>query len=116
MWRGKTAHTTCAPSTSLQLAERSERRADLLSEELRLFSGREVAALVDLVEVDQVSEGAPRPCLRGSIDLPRKDRDGHRERDLGGLLLDRVQDAVVVLPVQPSGRGRAVRQPVQRDV
>jgi hypothetical protein len=51
------------------LAERSERRSALGAEELRLFPRREVTALVDLVEVDQVAIGAPRPCLRGSIDV-----------------------------------------------
>jgi Carbon-nitrogen hydrolase len=49
-------------------------------------SGREVPALVDLVEVDQVAMSAPGPCFRGSIDLLRKYRDGHRERNLVGLL------------------------------
>ena len=70
-------------------AQRPERGAELGGEELRLFPRREVAALVDLVEVDQVAIGAPGPCLRGSIDLARKYRDGDRERDLGGLLRGR---------------------------
>ena len=101
----------------LLLAERSERRADLLREELRLLPRREVPALVDLVEVDQVAIGPPGPRLRGSIDLVRKDRDGHRERDLGRFLRGREQHALAAgLPVQPRGRGGAVRQPVQRDV
>ena len=38
----------CAP----RFAERPERRADLLSEELRLFPGRKVPAFVELVVVD----------------------------------------------------------------
>ena len=75
------------------LAQRSERGPELGREELRLLPRREVAALVDLVEVDQVAIGAPGPCLRGAIDLPRKDRDGDRERDLGGLLRGRTGDA-----------------------
>ena len=70
-------------------AERSERGAELGGEELGLLPRREVAALVDLVEIDQVAIGAPGPCLRGSIDLLRKHRDGHRKRDLGGLLRGR---------------------------
>src|SRR5688572_23299874 len=69
-----------------RLAERSERRPELGTEELRLLPGGEVTALIDLVKVDQVSVGAPRPCLRGSVDLLRKYRDGHRERYLRGLL------------------------------
>src|SRR5262245_29891563 len=89
--------------------QRPERRAELLREELRLFPGREVAALVDLVEVDQVLVGAPGPGLRGSIDVLRKYRDGHRERALGGLPgggTRRVASAV--LPIEPPRRGRGV--------
>src|SRR5215207_7054924 len=67
-------------------AQGAERRPELGREELRLLPGREVAALVDLVEVNQIAIGAPGPCLRGSLALPRKHRDGHRERDLVGLL------------------------------
>src|SRR5215831_14740244 len=67
-------------------AERPERSAELGTEQLRLLPRGEVTALVDLVEVDQVAIGAAGPCLRGPIDLAREDRDGHRERDLGGLL------------------------------
>jgi hypothetical protein len=53
-----------------------------------------VSALVDLVEVDQVAIGPPGSRLRGSIALPRKDRDGHRERDRGGPLRGRKSRAV----------------------
>src|SRR5260370_36126193 len=45
-----------------RLAQRFERGAELRAEKLRLLPGREVSALVDLVEVDQVAIGAPRPC------------------------------------------------------
>ena len=76
-----------------------------------------MSALIDLVEVDQVGIGAPRPRLRGSIDLVREYRDGHRERDLGGLLRGRAGDASSgVLPVDARCGGAGVRQPVQRDV
>jgi hypothetical protein len=67
-----------------RLAERPKRRAHLLREELRLFPGGEVSALVDLMEVDQVAIGSPRPCLRGSIDVVRKHRDGDQ---LSGAIL-----------------------------
>src|SRR4029077_6423419 len=73
------------------LTQRPERGSELRAEKLWLFPGREVTALID-VEIDQVPIGVPGPCLRGSIDLLRKYRDGHRERDLGGLLRDRGQD------------------------
>src|SRR5262249_25807573 len=62
-----------------------ERRTQLRREQLRLLPRREVTALVDLVEVDQVLVGTPGPCLRRSIDVLREDRDGYRQRDLGGL-------------------------------
>src|SRR3954465_14690709 len=64
-----------APKSSDRFAEESERLSELGTEELRLFPRGEVSAPVDLMEVDQVAIGAPGPCLRGSIALPRKDRD-----------------------------------------
>jgi hypothetical protein len=76
-----------------------------------------VSASVDFVEVDQVSVGAPRPCFRGAIDLIGKHRDRHRQRNLGGLLRGREEDALAAgLPLEPRRRGSAVRQPVPRDV
>src|SRR3984893_2345400 len=101
-----------------RLAERSERRSELGTEELGFLPRGEVSALVDLVEVDQVAIGAPGPCLRGSVDVVRKYRDGHRQRDLGGLLRARTNDAAsrTVLPVQPPRRGCAIRQPIERNV
>src|SRR5262245_41007183 len=74
----RAARMVCAlPFTSRRFAERSESGANFGSEELGLLPRREVSALVDLIEVDQVAIGAPGPCLRRSIDLPRKYRDGH---------------------------------------
>src|SRR5690242_15676535 len=100
------------PKFSDRFAEWSEGGSKLDSKELRLFPGREVATLVDLVEVDQVAIGASGPCLRGSIDLLGKYRDGDRERDLGGFLRGRNNNASsAVLPVQPPCRSSAVRQP-----
>jgi hypothetical protein len=51
------------------LAKRFERRAQLRREQLRVLPHCEVAAPVGLVEVDQVAEGAPGPCLLGAKDL-----------------------------------------------
>src|SRR5438876_398370 len=86
--------------------KRSECGTELGREELGLLPCREVSALVDLVEVDQVAIGAPGPCFRGSVYVLRKYRDGDRQRDLGGLLRGRNNDAAscAVLPVQPRGR------------
>src|SRR5712675_1177755 len=69
------------------------------------------------MEVDQVPIGAPGPCLGGSIDILRKYGDGHRERNLGGLLRGGTENVpAAVLPVQPPCGGCAVCQPVERDV
>src|SRR5258706_435594 len=70
------------------------------------------------MKIDQVLIGAAGPRLRGTIDVLWKYSDCHRQRDLGGLLRGRTKDAAAraVLPVQPPGRGSAVRQPVQSDV
>src|SRR5215213_7505172 len=98
----KSARTFCTPMSSDGFAEGSECRSELGTEELRLLPRGEVTALVGLVEVDQVAIGAPGPALRGSVALPRKDRDRHRERDLSGHLRARKsRTASAVLPVQP---------------
>src|SRR5262249_38303262 len=81
-----TAGNICPHSSRSQLAQRLERRAQLSGEELWLLPCREVTAPVDLMEVDQVAIGASGPGLRSPIDVLRKDRDAHRDRDLGGLL------------------------------
>ena len=80
--------------SALGSANRSERGTEFSGKELGLLPRGEVAALVDFVEVGQVAIGAPRPGFRGSIDLVRKNRDGHGERDLGGLLRGREKNAL----------------------
>src|SRR6516225_3775801 len=72
-------------SANGEFAQWSKACANLFRKELRLLPRGEVSALVDLMEVDQVAIGAPCPCLRGSIDIVRKYRDRHRQRDLGSL-------------------------------
>ena len=100
------------------LPKRYERGTELGRKEFGLLPRREVPALVDLMEVDEVAIGAPGPCLGGAIDVLREYRDGDRERDLAGPLRCRNDDAAscAVLPVQPSCRGGGVCKPVQRDV
>src|SRR4051812_30450057 len=61
------------------LPERPERCADFSREQLGLFPGREVPALVDLVEVDEIAISAPGPGLGSSVDLVRKHGDGDRQ-------------------------------------
>src|SRR3954452_16700688 len=97
--------------------KRPECGAQLGGEKRWLLPGSKMTAFVDLVEVGQVAIGAPGPRLRGLIALARKDRDGHRQRDLRGLLGTRKGGtAPAILPVKPRRGGGAVRQPVQRDV
>ena len=51
----------------LRLAQGPERRPELLIEQFRLLPGREVAALVDLVEAGQVGVGTLGPAARRSM-------------------------------------------------
>src|SRR5262249_56292927 len=93
-----------------RLAKSPERGAHLLGEELRLFPGREVSALVDFVEVDEVGVGAFRPASRSLVLLARKDADG----DWKGEALH-VEEAALVLPIQARGGNPRVGQPVEPD-
>src|SRR5262249_9624234 len=85
--------------------ERPERGSQLGAEQRRLFPRREVATLVDLVEVDQVAVGAPGPRLRGTVGIVGKYGDGTRQPDFASLLRCRKDDAAAraVLPVQSRG-------------
>jgi hypothetical protein len=51
----------------LRLAQGPERHPELFREQFRLLPGGEVAALVDLVEVDEVGVGTLGPAARWSI-------------------------------------------------
>jgi hypothetical protein len=86
------------------IAQRPERRPEFLSEHLGLLPRREVAALVGLVEVDQVAIGAPGPGFGSLVIFVRKYGDGHRELDFVGLLGGRKNNrSSAILPVQPRG-------------
>jgi hypothetical protein len=76
-----------------------------------LLPGREVAALVDLVEVDQVGIGFLGPAARGLVLLAGKDGHGNRDGDALG-----VEEATTIFPIQARRRNSCVRQPVKRDV
>ena len=93
------------------LAQCPERRADFFGEELRLFPGGEVAALVDLVVVDEVGVGPFGPAPRRLILLAGEDADRHRD----GHALD-VEEATPEFPVETGRRDPRVREPVERDV
>ena len=58
---------------------RTEGRAELFAEELRLLPGGEVAALVDFVEVDEVRIGLLGPAARRLVLLAREHGDGNRD-------------------------------------
>src|SRR5262249_4173323 len=90
---------------------RAEARADFFGKELRLFPSREVAALVDLVEVDEVGVGPFGPAPRRLILLARKDAHGHRNGHALG-----VEEATLVSPIETSRGDPGVREPVERDV
>ena len=93
------------------MAERSERRPELLGEELRLFPRREVAAFVDLVVMDELVIGPLGPTPRGLILLARKDAHGSRD----GVVLG-IEIAELVFPIDTSPGNACVRQPGERDV
>jgi hypothetical protein len=79
---------------------------------LRLFPGREVAASVELVEMDEVvGIRALCPGPRCLVQLVGKDADGKRNGDVLGL-----EEARLALPVETSGGNPGVREPVERDV
>src|SRR5215472_7558143 len=96
---------------ALPSAQCAEARADLFGEELRLFPGGEVAALVDLVVVDEVGVGPFGPAARRLILLVGEDARGHRDGHALG-----VEEATLIFPVQTRRGDPGVRQPVERDV
>jgi hypothetical protein len=52
---------------------------------LRLFPGHEVAALVELVVIDELVIGPLGPTPRGLILLAGEDADGRRDGDILGV-------------------------------
>jgi hypothetical protein len=57
----------------VQGSEGFERRAKFAREELRLFPGGEVAALGELVVVNELGISPHRPKVSGSMKPPRRD-------------------------------------------
>src|SRR5580658_9353570 len=60
------------PRVSRRLTQRAERGSDLGAENRRLLPCREVAALVGLVEIDELVIGLLRPAARRLIAFARK--------------------------------------------
>ena len=78
---------------------------------MRLLKGREVAALVELVVMDELGIRTLCPTPRGGVDLIWKDADGNRDGDVL-----RGEKGKLIFPIQTSRRDRRVRQPVEGDV
>src|SRR5215212_2036907 len=87
----------CARDGTHLLAKRREAVANLFREQLRLFPGREVAALVELVVVDEVGICLLGPTPRHLIEIVRKDAHGYGHGDAL-----RVEEAKRVLSVETS--------------
>src|SRR5499425_3646534 len=81
-----------ASASSLR-AQGPEARANLFREDLGLFPGREMAALVDLVVMDELGIRLLRPTARQRIELVRENAHGNRDRH--------PPDAEEPLPVLP---------------
>src|SRR5918994_7290423 len=78
-WGGGRHSVSAAPWH--QLAQRSERRAELFREELRFFPGGEVATPLDLVEVGEAGVDRLDPAAGGSPDLAGERREANRHGD-----------------------------------
>jgi hypothetical protein len=100
------------------LTQGPEGCSQLLGEQLGLFPGGEVAALVGLVEVGEVGVGVGDPAAWGAEDLVGEGGEADRQRDLGRSLAGRGGTGLGLsaFPVLPGCRGAGAGQPVQRDV
>src|SRR6185312_13610329 len=96
---------------------RLERLAHLRAEKLGFLPRGEVAALVDLVEVDDVRVRRLDPTARRPPDLAWERREAERDRRRGQSLLAGSRRVWPVgLPVRPRCRSAGAGQPVGRDV
>src|SRR4029077_15208111 len=97
-------------------AERSEGGSELFREELRLLPGREVPALVDLVEVRDVRVCLLGPASRRPPDLAGERGEAERQRHRWRRLAGSLGLGLSSLPVRSGRGGAGARQPVQHDV
>src|SRR4051794_18905939 len=93
------------------LAQRSQARADLFCEEVRLLPGCKVPARGQPIVVDEVGVGLFCPTPRHLIELVRKDAHGYRDGDAL-----RAEEGQLVFPIETSRRDPRGRQPVVGDV
>src|SRR5438105_14450594 len=73
---------SCAPRSSGRFAEGSEASPDFFREGLRLLPGGKVAALFELVVMNELGVGALRPALRSLVELFGKRADGDRNGNM----------------------------------
>ena len=77
------------------LAEALEPRAKPFGEKLRVFKGREMAAFLNLIVVDQVGVGLFRPLSRSPIHLVRERTHSRRDSYAPGAEI-----AQLVFPIE----------------
>src|SRR3954469_619498 len=78
--RRRAARSLSRAARTRRSAQRPECGPHLCGEELRLLPGGEVAALVDLVEVDEVRVARLGPAARRPPDLAGERREADRDR------------------------------------
>src|SRR3954454_4160378 len=107
--QGRRVRGALTSRAALLLAQRPEGGAKLFGEQLGLLPGREAAAAIEPVVVDEVVRiRALGPAARSLVELVGEDADGERDRDVLG-----VEEVRLVLPVQARGGHAGVGQPVE---
>jgi hypothetical protein len=96
-----------------KLPQRSEARANLFRKEVRLFPGRKVPALGDLVEVNKPGVRPLRPAPRSRIEFVGKDAHGNGDGDAFDA---EIPEFAPILPIETGAGKRCVRQPRDRYV
>jgi hypothetical protein len=103
---------TCSLCSRSAVSARAKAGTQLLREQGRLLEGREVAAAIELVPVDEIGVELLGPAARRREDLAGKQAASHRYVfDLAAVEAD-----LCVLEVDPRRGGGCSRQPVERDV
>jgi hypothetical protein len=81
---------------------------NFVRKELRLFRGREVAALGEPVVANEIRVDPLRPAPRCRVDVIREDAHGHRDGDVL-----RGEESELVLPIETRRRDSRIREPVE---
>src|SRR5215813_10190232 len=99
--------TTIAFIWDLPSTKRLKGRSELSHEDHWLLPCREVAALLDLVVIEQFGICPLRPAAWSLVLLAGEDSHGHRDLDTLGI-----EEAALVLPIDTGGRDSRIRQPI----